>query len=381
MISVSAVRLGLEEEQLVLQVLRSGQLAQGPMVARLEEDFARIHGVRHAVAVNNGTTALVGALRVLDLAPGDEVITSPFTFVATLNAIIEAGATARFADIDTDFNINPAAAKELIGTRTRVLMPIHLYGLPVDGQEFSSMAANNGLTVVEDAAQAIGASFSDQKVGGLGMGCFSLYATKNVTTGEGGVVTTNNDYFADRLRLLRNQGMRVRYAYEMPGMNLRLTDLAAAVGIPQLRRLDESTARRNDNAKRLRSGLADVPGLALPVHPDDGRTHVYHQFTIRVTDEADLPVPEVGATPGRASKRDSLMLGLAELGVGSGVYYPKVVHDYACYAGHPLVVADPTPVAERIVSEVLSIPVHPLLTDHEIDEVIAAIRLVMGVDR
>ncbi len=210
MIPISVVDVR-DAEPLVLEVIRSGVLAQGPMVERLEDAFAEIAGVRHAVAVNNGTTALVAALQVLDLQPGDEVVTSPFTFVATLNAILEAGATARFADIrEDDFAVDPAAVAATVGDRVKVLMPVHLYGQTADMGPLMDIARDRGLHVVEDAAQAHGATYEGKGAGSFGIGSFSFYATKNLTTGEGGMITTDDDAIADRLLVLSNQGMRQR---------------------------------------------------------------------------------------------------------------------------------------------------------------------------
>src|SRR3954451_16670811 len=276
-ISVVDVR---DAEPLVLEVLRSGVIAQGPMVKRLEESFAEVVGVRHAIAVNNGTTSLVASLQVLGLQPGDEVVTSPFTFVATLNAILEAGATARFADIrEDDFAVDPAAVSRAVGDRTKALMPVHLYGQTADMDPIMEIARDRGLHVVEDAAQAHAATYNGTSAGAFGIGCFSFYATKNLTTGEGGMITTNDDDIADRLRVLRNQGMRQRDQYEMAGHNYRLTDLQAAVGIPQIGRVDEIVEARKKNAARLSAGLADVAGVTPPTELP-GRSHVWHQYTV-----------------------------------------------------------------------------------------------------
>src|SRR5689334_23226086 len=334
-----------DAEDLVVEVLRSGAIAQGPMVKRFEDAFAAVSGTKHAIAVNNGTTALVAALQVLDLKPGDEVITSPFTFVATLNAILEAGATVRFADIRRDdFAIDPDAVAKAVTGRTKVLMPVHLYGQTADMGKLAPLAAEHGLQVIEDSAQAVGASFEGKQAGSFGIGCFSLYATKNITTAEGGIITTDDDVLADRLRVLRNQGMRARYQYEVAGHNYRMTDLQAALGLPQLGRYDGIVSARQSNADRLRAGLADVRGIVAPSQLD-GRRHVWHQFTIRVT-------PESGIT------REELSAKLTESGVGSGIYYPKLVFDYDCYRGRDDVIIGEYPVAERIVGEVLSLPVH-----------------------
>ena len=334
------------------------------MVQRFEQDFAAIVGVRHAVAVNNGTTALVAALQVLDLSPGDEVLTSPFTFVATLNAILEAGATAVFADIRTDdFGLDPGAVEAALGPRTKVLMPVHLFGQCADMSALLPLAQQRGVQVVEDAAQAHAATLGDRRAGSFGIGCFSFYATKNVTTGEGGMITTDDDDVADRLRVLRNQGMRRRYQYETPGHNYRLTDLQAALAIPQLKVIEQTTARRRANADRLIAGLSDIPGLELPTQLR-GRGHVWHQFTVLVTDRAPLD-------------RDGLAAQLAERGVGSGIYYPRLVFDYECYREHPQVVIPRVPVAAAVAERVLSLPVRPDLSTEDIDTVVRTVRDLM----
>jgi dTDP-4-amino-4,6-dideoxygalactose transaminase len=363
MIPISAVDLPPETEELVLAVLRSGNLAQGAMVAELEAAFASCIGARHVIAVNTGTTALVAALEVLDLRPGDEVVTSPFTFVATLNAILEAGAVARFADISPDdFCVQPATLAAAITPRTRVLMPVHLYGQCADMTPIEALARSRGLTLVEDAAQAHGATVDGRAAGTWGIGCFSLYATKNVTTGEGGFVTTDDDEIADRLRVLRNQGMRQRYQYERPGHNYRMSELHAAVGLPQIARLATSNAARRRNATRLSAGLRDCRGLRVPsVAP--GREHVWHQYSVLLTDDSRIA-------------RDALVDALAEKGVGSGVYYPRVVFDYDSYRHHERVIGDleQVPVAVDVASRVLSLPVHPRLTDADVDRVCDVVR-------
>ena len=364
MIPVTKVVFGPEEENLVLEVLRSGQLAQGEYVERFERTFAELHGVPHAVAVNNGTTALVAALQALDLRPGDEVITSPFTFVATLNAILEAGATARFADIGDDFTVRPELVAGLVNERTRVLMPVHLYGYVADMDPLVALAEAQGLGVVEDAAQAVGAGYRGRSAGSFGLGCFSFYATKNLTTGEGGMITTGDDALADRLRLLRNQGMRTRYEYELAGHNYRMTNVGAAIGLPQLARVGEISARRRANAEYLQAGLTGIPGLLLPPEVGADRVHAYHQYTVRVTSAASVT-------------RDGFVQTLAERGVGCGVYYPRVVFDYDCYRHDPRVISADVPYATRIASEVVSLPVHPHLTDAELERIVEVVRAVL----
>jgi perosamine synthetase len=362
-IPISVVAIGREEEELVLEVLRSGRLAQGPKVEELERRFAAAHDVEHAVAVNNGTTALIAALQALGIGPGDEVVTSPFTFVATLNAVLETGATVRFADVTEDFCLDPDRVQALIGERTRVLLPVHLYGLPADMPRFEELARGRGLAIVEDAAQAHGARIAGRPVGSFGVGCFSFYATKNVMCGEGGMITTSDADLADRLRVLRNQGMRVQYQYEVPGHNYRLTDLQAAIALPQLARLGTTNDARRANAAHLTQGLHALPGLRLPRVPA-GREHVFHQYTVRVPADA-------------AVDRDGLVAALAERGVRAGVYYPRLVHDHPCYRDHPHVVPGETPLAERMAAEVVSLPVHPQLRPADLDRIVEAVTEVL----
>ncbi|WP_394551204.1 DegT/DnrJ/EryC1/StrS family aminotransferase [Agromyces sp. MMS24-JH15] len=368
MIPITVVELGPEVERSVLETLRSGSIAQGPRVAELESRFAELVGTRHAIAVNNGTTSLVAALSVLDLQPGDEVVTSPFTFVATLNAILEAGATARFADIsDDDFNITAASVAEQIGERTRVLMPVHLYGQIADMDGISALADQHGLAIVEDAAQAHGASLRGRGAGSFGIGSFSFYATKNLTTGEGGILTTDDDVLADRLRVLRNQGMRARYQYEVAGHNWRMTDLQAAVGIPQLAGYDAVVESRQANARRLADGLAGIPGIVAP-RELDGRRHVWHQFTIRMTEEAGID-------------REEFVAKLGERGVGAGIYYPRLVFDYEPYRDRDDVLVGSYPVAQRVVREVVSLPVHTHLSSDDIDRIVDSVEHIVSEAR
>jgi dTDP-4-amino-4,6-dideoxygalactose transaminase len=358
------VVLGAEAEDAVLGVLRSGHLASGPWVEEFEASFARAHQAAHAVAVSNGTVALVAALRAHRIGPGDEVITSPLTFVATLNSILEVGATARFADVTDDLTVDPSALAALITSRTKALMPVHLYGLPAAMQEISQIARRHGLAVIEDAAQAHGGRVGDEHVGSFETATFSLYATKNITCGEGGVVTTNDDEIAARLRLLRNHGMRGRYDYSMPGTNYRLTDLQAAIAVTQLRKLPGIVATRNWHAAQLSAGLAGLPGLVVPERPAD-RLHVWHQYTVQVTSDARID-------------RDQLCKSLAAEGIDSMAYYPRLVHDYECFRDHPQVVRDETPRALRAAAEVLSLPVHPALTAGDISRIVSCVRSALA---
>jgi dTDP-4-amino-4,6-dideoxygalactose transaminase len=359
-IPITSVVIGPEEKAAVARVLDSGMLAQGPVVAELERQFAEVCGVPHAVAVSNGTVALVAAIEALGLGPDDEVITTPFSFVATLNAILESGAKVRFADIRDDFTLDPDSVRALVNERTRALLPVHLYGLPADMDALSAIAREHGLHLIEDAAQAHGAAIGDRVVGSFGVGCFSLYATKNLHSGEGGLVTTSDDAVADRLRLLRNQGMRARYQYEVAGHNWRLTDLQAAIAVPQIARLEGNGRARSANAAALTEGLSGLPGLITPSVPA-GRRHVWHQYTVRITPQAPIT-------------REILSKELEGAAIGYGFYYPRLMYDYDCYAGHPQITVDPTPNAAQITTEVLSLPVHQNLTPAQLERIVSVVR-------
>lgn len=368
MIPITVVEFGEDTERLVLETLRSGNIAQGARVAEFEAGFAELIGVEHAIAVNNGTTSLIAAIQALDLKPGDEVVTSPFTFVATLNAILASGATARFADVDPgDFNVTAATLEAAMSSRTRAIMPVHLYGQAAEMQAISELALRRGVALVEDAAQAHGATVGGVAAGAFGIGSFSFYATKNLTTGEGGMVTTNDSRIADRVRVLRNQGMRARYQYELAGNNWRMTDLQAAVGIPQLGTYEAVVDQRRKNANRLSAGLAGIDGIVIP-HELPGRRHVWHQYTVRVTPEAGID-------------RAEFVDRLAGHGVGAGIYYPKLVFDYEPYRNRPDVVVEHYPEAERMVREVVSLPVHTHLSDDDLDRIIDAVRGIMAEAR
>jgi perosamine synthetase len=356
-IRISAPQLGPEVEALVLEVLRSGHLAQGPMVGRFEALCTEMAGTAHAIAVTNGTAALDAALAVLDLGPGQEVITSPFTFAATINAILRSGASVRFADIREDFTIDPDSVAALIGPRTAAIMPVHLYGLPADMRPLMSLAAAHGLAIVEDAAQAHAADVDGRRVGSFGVGCFSFYATKNVTSGEGGCITTDDSMLAERLRALRNQGMRSRYDYAMIGQNWRMTDVAAAIAIPQMQRLDEIVRTRRRNAALLTSLIGNESAVTTPRVPV-GRGHVWHQYTILLEPGID---------------RDRVAASMSSAGVDTGVYYPGLVWDHEAYRNHRNVHRDDTPLARECTSRCLSLPVHPGLSGRDLERIAGAL--------
>jgi dTDP-4-amino-4,6-dideoxygalactose transaminase len=354
MIPIARPDIGPEEISAVTDVLRSGMIAQGKRVAELETRWAEATGVRHTIAMSNGTVALMSIFAGLGLGPGDEVITVSHTFAATANAILYTGATPVFVDIEPDtYLIDAGRIEAAITPRTRAIVPVHLFGLVADMDMIAAIADRHGLAVVEDACQAHGATYRGRHAGAFGHGAFSLYATKNMTTAEGGFVTTNDDRLADWLRLYRNQGMRTRYQFEMLGYNFRMTDLAAAIGIAQLDKLDRNTARRQATAAAYDAAFADLP-VGRPVTPE-GRTHVYHQYTLDV-----------------GEARDAIVADLREHGVGADIYYPIPVHRQA-YIQELGLHAD-LPVTDRAAARTLALPMFPGLTDGERDQVVAAVR-------
>jgi len=357
MIPISRPHIDERAEKLVLEVLRSGQLARGELTAQLEQRFRDVSGCAEALAVSSGTAALELAMETV-IRPGDVVVTTPFTFVATINAALRSQAVVRFVDIGEDFNIDPELLADALDDRVRVILPVHLYGRPCEMTAVAAAAREYGATIIEDAAQAIGAESGGQPVGSWGIGCFSLYATKNVTSGEGGVITTNDVEQAQQLRILANQGMSSQYHYTTAGTNRRMTDIHAAIALPQLDDLPDLIAARRRNSQRMTTLLADIPGL---ITPEDHPGHVYHQYTVRVTPEA-------------STTRDQLREHLGSASIATGVYYPRVVFDYECFLSHPGVEVSPVPNARRAASEVLSLPVHPDLTDSDLDRIGQATR-------
>ena len=357
MIPIARPQMGEEEKELVWSVLSSGALAQGDRVRELEERFATFIGVPHAVATSSGTTALHLALLGQGVGAGDEVITVPFTFIASAAAVLFTGASPVFVDVDEEtFNMDVGQIEEAITPRTRAILPVSLYGQPADMSAISQIAERRGLALVEDAAQSHGAAIGERRSGTWGAGCFSFYPTKNMTTGEGGMVTTADPELADRVRLTRNLGMRVRYHHETLGYNFRMTEIHASIGLAQLAKLPGYNDRRRAIAARYDRELRGVITPAVP----PGITHVYHQYTIRV------------------NRRDAFIEQLRERGVGSGVYYPIPVHRQKPFIA--LGYGDlHFPVTERLTEQVVSIPVHPSLTDAEVATVIGAVNEVAAL--
>jgi perosamine synthetase len=352
MIPAAKPIIGDEERAAVDAVLQSGMIAQGPEVAAFESEFSAFVDGRECVAVNSGTSALHLSLLALGIGPGDEVIVPSFTFAATGNSVALTGATPVFVDIEPDyFCIDPDAVEAAITSRTAAIMPVHLYGHPADMGRILPISQRHGLAVVEDAAQAHAASLAGQPVGALGtVGAFSFYPTKNMTSAEGGMVTTADSQIARMVRLLRNQGMEQRYANEVVGLNNRMTDLHAAIGRVQLSKLTGWTAQRKRNAAFLDDHLQGV--TVPPVAP--GTEHVYHQYTIRV-----------------AGDRDEFQAELLGRGVGSGAYYPTPTHALPSF-GLEL----DLPATARAAAEVLSLPVYPALTPDELATVAESVNAV-----
>jgi dTDP-4-amino-4,6-dideoxygalactose transaminase len=337
----------------------------GEECTAFEREFADFCGVKHCVGVGNGLDALHLVLRAWGIGAQDEVIVPSHTFIATWLAVSQTGAQPVPVEPEAlSAAMAPDLVEAAITPRTRAIVAVHLYGRPAHMGPLREIAQRHGLKLLEDAAQAHGARIGGRAVGSFGVGCFSLYATKNFTTGEGGLITTSDAALADRLRLLRNQGMRKRYEYEIPGYNYRMTDVQAAIGIPQLQRAEAVTAARQRNAAWLTDALDGILGLVTP-QAHAGRNHVFHQYTVRITQDAPVT-------------RDEFIERLGELGVGCGIYYPRAVYDYACYRDHPRVVADHTPNAEQAAREVVSIPVHPALTESDRARVAECVRKAVG---
>jgi perosamine synthetase len=360
MIYMAKPQIGDDEKQAVMEVLDSGMLAQGPRVKAFEEAFAEMCGVKHAIATSSGTTALHVALLANGIGPGDEVITSAFTFIASSNSILFTGARPVFVDIDPcTFNLDPGKIEAAITPRTKAIMPVHLYGLACDMDPILRLAEEHGLAIIEDACQSHGAKYKGKRVGSFGTGTFSLYPTKNITSGEGGMITTNDDVIDEKCRVIRQHGMRRRYYHDELGFNFRMTDVHAAIGLAQVKKLDRFNAQRQANAKFLSENLK---GVVVPFIPE-GQTHVFHQYTVRMS----------------GGKRDALRTHLQEGGVGSEVYYPVPIHKQSFYVsdlGHN----ESLPETENAALEVLSLPVHAGLSAADLETIVSAVNAFTSID-
>ncbi|MGQ4556069.1 aminotransferase class I/II-fold pyridoxal phosphate-dependent enzyme [Halobellus sp. GM3] len=354
-IPIASPDIGLGGLTRVIESVESGRLADGPAVRAFESAFADHCGTAHAVATSNGTTALHAALHGLGIGPGDRVVTTPFSFVATANAVRLCGAEPVFADVDPEtLNVDPGAVRDAVEARdgdVSAILPVHLYGLPARMDGLRSIADEHDVPLIEDAAQAHGATLSGEPVGSLGdAACFSFYPTKNMTTGEGGIVVTDDRTVADRVARFVNHGRTGPNDHASVGHNFRLTSLGAAIGREQLGRLEDFIAVRRRNAAAYDEVLTDHPAIDAPPDPDGAR-HAYHQYTVQ------------------CAERDALRRHLADAGVDAGIYYPTPIHRQPAYAD----VEVDAPVAERAADRVLSIPVHPDLSRDDVESVCAAL--------
>jgi perosamine synthetase len=364
MIPISKPLIEQEEIDAVVEVLKSGIIAQGPKTAELEEMFAQICGSKYAVAFSNGTTAIHAGLVSLDISEDDEVLTVPFTFVATANPILMQKGKVVFVDIsEEDFCIDVEKIEEKITDKTKAIIPVDLFGQIYNYEKVKEIADRYGLKILEDACQAVGAIRNGRKAGSCGdVAAFSLYATKNITTGEGGILTTSDEKILNKIKRYRHHGQdeAFRYEYLELGSNYRMTDIAAAIGIEQVKKLDRITEARVENAKLYDEGLFEVPGILIP-KVMEGNTHVYHQYTIRVTDDFGY-------------SRDDLMDYLRENEIGCGVYYPKPLHLHEHFRKLGYKEGD-FPVSEKMSKEVLSLPVNPFVKKEDVEKIVEIIKL------
>lgn len=349
--------IGEEEIENVVEVLKSGMIAQGPKVMEFEEKFANWIGAKYGIATNSGTSALHVALLACGIGEGDEVITTPFTFIASGNAIVYTGATPVFADIDLDtYTIDPDSIENLITDKTRAILPVQLYGQAADMDKIREIAEKHDLKIIEDAAQAHGAEYNGEKVGTLGdMACFSFYPTKNMTTSEGGMITTNDEELAKKAQMFRAHGASERYHHDEIGYNFRMTDIAAAIGLAQLKVIDEFNDKRISNADYLNEQLKDIEGIVTPKSLDNYK-HVYHQYTIRV----------------EKGNRDDWVEFLTNKGIGTGIHYPIPLYNQPIYK--KLGIEGDCPLAEKAADNVISLPVHPSLTKEDLNLVVDAVK-------
>ena len=358
MINIATPVLAREEMEAVECVLQSGRLAQGPKAEEFEALFASYIGTKYAIATGSGTAALHIALLASGIGNGDEVITTPFSFIATANAILFCGARPIFVDIDKNtFCIDPDLILAKTTSKTKAILPIHLYGQPCNMQEIVKICREHNLILIEDACQAHGAEYQGKKVGSFGIGCFSFYPTKNMTTGEGGIITTNDRDVAERAGMIRSHGQRERYFHEILGYNYRMTDIAAAIGICQLKKLDDFNRQRIEHARFLTERVSEVEGLIAPFIAPNVK-HVFNQFTVRVTGDFGI-------------SRDDLKQRLKDKGVMTEIYYPLPIHKQPLYK--ELGYDASLPNAEKACAEVLSLPVHPLLSKKELEYVVESL--------
>jgi len=356
MISIAKPLIGEEEKKAVMNVLDSGMLACGPRTKEFEEKFAKYVGTKYALATTSGTTALHLGLLSLGIKENDEVIIPSFSFIASVNSILFCNATPIFCDVDSKtFNIDPKKIEGLITPKTKAIMPVHLYGMPANIKQIQKIADDHNILVIGDAAQAHGAVIDGKMVGSFGnLECFSFYPTKNMTTGEGGMITTNDNELFEIANSIRNHGREKTkwgYEHERIGYNYRMTDISAAIGLEQLKKLPDFLEKRRKNAKFYDGNLENVE---IP-HILEGAKHAYHQYTII------------------CNNREKLLEEFKKNEIGFGIYYPKPLHKYPHLEkfGH-----NDLKVSERLVNEVVSLPVHPALTKEELEKIVDVINKV-----
>jgi perosamine synthetase len=359
LIPINLPEIGEEEIEAVVKVMRRGPLTNalgaGPAVTKFEENYAKFAGVKHAVAVNSGTAALHSAIVAAGVKPGDEVILPSFTFVATAEAVVMAGGKPVFTDIDPEtYNISPVEIEKNVTKQTKAVVPVDLYGFSADAKPIKDIASEHHLAVVEDAAQAHGATYAGKPAGVFSnVACWSLYASKNITTGEGGVVTTDSDEVAETLRLIRTHGEKAKYASIMLGHNYRMAEIQAAIGLVQLEKLPAFLAKRRKNAQRLTEILAKTERLQLPKETKD-RMHSWYLYTVRLRD-------------GDEAQRDKILEELKKKGVGAAAYYVHPVHTMPYY--QETFGECKLPETEKAAKQVFSLPVHPGVTEAQVDSI------------
>ena len=357
MIPINMPQIGEEEIQAVVKVLRSGMLTSGlgagPEVTRLEKDFAKLAGAKHAVAVNTGTAALHSAVMACGVKRDDEVILPSFTFVATAEAVVLAGGKPVFADIDAEtYNLSPGAAEKVITKKTKAILPVDLYGFSADMNPLRELAEKHGLALVEDAAQAHGATYAGKPAGSFAdAACWSLYASKNMTTGEGGLVTTSNDQLDETLRMIRTHGEKAKYASLILGNNYRMSEMQAAIGNVQLEKLPSFVAKRRRNAQQLTKILEQSSRLILPYESKD-RQHSWYLYTARLKN-------------GTETERNGILDALKKQGIGAEAYYVNPVHQMPFYRENFRSANLPETVSAS--KQVFSLPIHPAVTSEQVD--------------
>ncbi|MFB0544320.1 MAG: DegT/DnrJ/EryC1/StrS family aminotransferase [Asgard group archaeon] len=370
--------LGEEEERAVIEVLRSGYLVQGEVVEKFEKEFGKFNGVNHAIAVNSGTAALHVALQALKLLPGDEVITAPYTFSASATAALFLGGIPVFVDINTEtFNIEPEKIEKAITRKTKGIIPVHLFGLPADMDPIKEVAEKHDLFILEDAAQAHKARYKSHMVGTFGdVAIYSFYATKNMTTGEGGMIVTDDDEIAEKCRIIRDQGQKGKYNHVLLGYNYRMTNIMAAIGLKQLEKLQNFTEKRQEFARKLSKELEKIEELIKPPKEPEGHEHVYYLYACLLEEKSGW-------------KRDDFIKALEAEGISAHPIYTTLLYQQPLYEN----IKDPNiypyaemlknflpnykkvkcPIAEEIAKKAIQLPMHPKLTEKDLKDITTAI--------